>query len=454
MRVLKITFFILVLGFFGGISYAAPLPPGNLRITLDTEIIVHAESIFATKSLQGFLNGVGFAATESFDASVVSPLKPKFWRIPDFAYYDKIRQFNPAFTFILGEAYANAHGGWNNARPWENWKEWEDFVIATVKHSITTNRPVAYWDMWGEPDIQGGTKWQGTYPQFLEFVARGYRAIHIANPSAKVIGPSFAGFDSYFQDASGPRHYMGDVVKDLATIHNVKLEGISWHELGSNPEDLPKHKDIARQFFAQNFPGYTPEIHINEFSAQADHTIPGWAVAWLYYLEQAGVDAASRACWFMQTTTDSSTWNNCWAGLDGLLLQDNKTPQHTYWVHKAYADLGPRRLVIDSGVSKIVALASRDDSKQELRILLGRYQTRAATGKAAPKDMSLIVENYPYQATQVQVTASLIPDETPGALLKPLQGSQTFLLQGRTLILPLNSFKDGDAGEVVITPLP
>lgn len=463
---IKILFSVILAGFAIGVmrfhavtSPASRFPAsqpaqfGAQALSQSEAVYVYADKKFTTHSLQGFLTGIGHKATDAFDESAVSQLKPKFWRIPDFLYYDKVKKFGPAVTFIVGEHYVNLKGGWDKARPWENWQEWEDIVKKAVEFSVSTNRPVAYWDIWGEPDKDGGTPWKGSYSQFLEFVARGYRVIHAADKNAKVIGPSASQFNPRFQEGAGEVAGLGRFINDLAVIHGVKLEGISWHELGSPPEEVPAHVQAVRTFLALKFPGYKPEIHINEFSAQADHLIPGWTVAWLYYLERANIDAANRACWFVRPSRFSQ-WNDCWAGLNGLLLQDNKTPQHTYWVHKAYADLAPQRVVAESKAPYIAALASRDDAAQEVRIVLGRYGARGQ--KQAPaKEVSLIIKNYPYALRGGYAKIARIPYQpVPGAFSRPVETSLPYQAEGNAITVLIPSFADGSAVTVRIASLP
>jgi hypothetical protein len=188
-----------------------------------------------------------------------------------------------------------------------------------------------------------------------------------------------------------------------------------------------------------------PEIHINEYAGSGTHLIAGWTVGWLHYLEEAGVDQAHRACWDV-----SGGWSTCWAGFDGVLLQDNVTTQHIYWVYKWHADtLASTRLSVDTTSSGVVALARLNDPAKEISVLAGRYD--GGTGSVA-----LAIKNYPYRNKLAKVTVDRIPTNAniPSALSAPapVSSSEIEIAKDGTVNITLDSFQDGEAYLVSVKP--
>ncbi len=409
------------------------------------QITVYADrQIERTPILQGFLTGIGHRKEDQFDTQKILALKPQSWRIPDWVYYDKISPYKPKITFILGEQYANLKGGWNKARPWENWTEWETFVKQAVEFSKNNNKPVDFWDVWGEPDLGGGTPWEGSYSDFLELFARTITTIHSVDPAAKVVGPSVSEFNPRFNDGSRVIAGLDTFLSDLDQRHHVRPDAVSWHELGSLPEDVPAHAQAFRAFLATAMPEYHPAFHINEFTSEPEHLIPGWTVGWLYYLEQAKIDSANRACWSVQVPR-RKPWSDCWAGLNGLFLKDNKTPQMNYWVHLAYGQMGATRLVSEASDPRVVAIASKDEATGEIMLLVGRFDSRTKV-KGSLKDVRVNIKKYPYKVASVQVEVQRIASDRFGVGVpgKPEIISGIVPIKEGSIFLDQKGFQDGD----------
>lgn len=419
------------------------------------EIAVYADKEQAAPGdLQGFLTGIGYASKDQFDQERVAALRPRSWRIPDWGYYDKIRPFHPQITFILGEQYVNLKGGWDKAKPWENWVEWELYVKKCIEYSKNNHKPVDFWDIWGEPDLAGGTSWKGTYSQFLEFCARTIKTVHSVDPDAKVVGPSVSDFHPRFKEGAKAVAGLDRFLVDLNKRHGVLPDVISWHELGSLPEDVPAHVQTLRAFLKTAFPGYNPLFHINEFTSQPEHLIPGWTVGWLYYLEQSGINSANRACWNVQVPF-ARQWSNCWAGLNGLLLNDNKTPQMLYWVHLAYANINQNRIATKTSDPRTVVIAGKEEVSGEIRLLVGRFESRSRI-KGPNKNVAIKIQGYPRRISSAHVSAQRFENNGLGMAVaeKPKTISKDIAVQGGIITFQEPNFQDGDAYFVTIKPAP
>jgi hypothetical protein len=91
-----------------------------------------------------------------------------------------------------------------------------DFVTNLVNHYAGQ---VTYFEVWNEPDFNG--TWNGAYSQYIsDILINGARAVHAANPSAKVVGPTTYSTFSKFQQAANAacgRSDGGNI--DVLSIH-------------------------------------------------------------------------------------------------------------------------------------------------------------------------------------------------------------------------------------------
>jgi hypothetical protein len=359
--------------------------------------------------VSGFLHGIDEQG--ALDSAAVAPLDPAFWRIYKYVTYDLASGFEAGITYELGTAYAMAHGGFPNARPWEDWAGWEQYVanrVASINYWFPDDK-AAFYDIWNEPDLP--YFWSGTYAQLLELFARAHAAVKSVDPNAKLVGPSAAKYVPGASDA-------GDVVqfaRDLDQYYGVRLDALAWHENDSGvfgdaadmPEDIPGHAAWIRSGLAASFPPeYQPELHVNEYGGNRVHLSPGYCVGYLYYLMEAGVSMAARSCWTVYSgdAPPYATWSDCWSGLNGMFMNDGRTPQIIYWVYEAAARMrGGVRLPATSPTTRLNVLASRIDADEEIRLLVGRHQVSNAP------DVVLRVEGWPWADTAVRVEAARIP---------------------------------------------
>ena len=439
------------------------------------KITIYAENVSQQQLLQGFLHGWNLNHDDPPNQKtieLIAQLKPKYWRVHDLDMYNFAKEnFDPKITFDIYHYYWLWKGleGPNLAKPWEDWADYEDHVRKLVTLSKEKNYPVDYWNPWAEPDTYHG--WGGTCEQMLEMFERTYNVIRETDPDAKIVAPDLTAFAGPFnggpcnpggsdQFLRGSDHVLRKFL-DYSAEKNLKWDAISWHELDSVPEDILGHVDAARKAIETLSLG-NPEIHINEFSGHIDHLIPGWTVGWLYYLERAGVDFVSRACWCAKIPFDcppGPEWD-CWYGLDGLFYNSTH-PQPLYWVHHAYAQMTTQRLRSESTRTRTVAIASRDDDKKQLKILVGRYGEKAFSytpQKIPPADVEITIKDYPHALDKVEVEILRIPNENIDQPLdEPILVSKKLYevmdeVMDQTIKIPINSFQDGDAYSITIKP--
>lgn len=445
----------------GGVAF-----PGLLALAADSggasqgeRIVIRADQdLGSVKHLHGILHGVTFDGSAGFGRTVelLSKLKPRFWRLSSHNnnVYDFVvsqgrfpERFRTQITFVIQDAFNVRYGFPIEVSPScprgrrncftsydELTENWVAVVEQVMQQSVGRYRNIDYFDIFGEPNWG----WKGIKPkQLLELFRLAYDTIRRNRPDAKIVGPSLG-----FYERKRLETFLTHAVSN-----NLRLDVLSWHEF-KFPDMVPGHVQEMRDFF-KGHPSMCrpscPEIHINEYADGKNHLIPGWEVGWLFYFEKAGVDQIHRACWDVR-----GGWSTCWHGFNGLFLKDNVTPTNLYWVHREYAEMSGRRLHTESTMARTVALASRDDSSQEVRILAGRYGNPGQSG-----NVTLVVEGYPYAGSQVRVQVKRIPNNNnqPVALHEPiLVSTKTLSVEGRTVSLSLDDFADGDAFVVLLRP--
>lgn len=206
-----------------------------------------------------------------------------------------------------------------------------------------------------------------------------------------------------------------------------------------------------------------PEIHINEYSPQQTNQIPAYKVAWFYHIEKNNVDWANTACW--NNFDGITNWSNCNVGLNGLFWYDEQSPLPAYWANRAYVEMqNGIRIFCANSDPKTVALSSKNDALQEMRILVGRYYS-IDNGSFLPTDIgkevanvSITVNNYPNLSN---ATVPLVIQKIPKGNLQfqnsPLDAPLTVfsgstVLIGSTINITIPNFLDGDAYYLYLNP--
>lgn len=444
------------------------------KITIDA-----SKDIGPVKLLQGFLHG-NDRQDPFIDPNLINTLKPKFWRIgiqwqKTSPHIIKVKQkFDTKITFnlqdLLGNiGYVAVQDPSINCRKYRCFQTfnelkqyWEKETHKIMKHLARPDNPIniEYIDIFAEPRNQI----KGITPlQFCELFEISHNIIRYYNPNAKIVAPSTAG---PFQTK------IFNPFLEYIAEHNLKLDALSWHEF-KEPEMILEHVKEARAVLDEIFrlkPDLKPkEIHINEYAPYNNHLIPGYAVGWLYYLEKADIDWASRSCWDVPYGFKSGVWSDCWAGLNGLFTKDPPpgkqyaAPQHIYWVHKAYADMeGGTRLSASSTAPTTEALASKHYDSQTIRILTGIFSPQK-NRFSVPSQVEITILNYPFLNMQkkshgntVNVNIQKIPNNNNRAepFLEPIQlpAKTIKITKDNTVTILLDNTTNGDAYSIIVAP--
>ncbi len=406
----------------------------------------------------GFLHGFKYEELKNYDKTLelISALEPGFWRLGFgddiyrfIAEANLVKKYNTQIMFVIQDAIHMKYGfdikisdlcpnGKSNCfKTFDEFKSaWSSVTQETVKRITSQNLPVTYIEIFGEPintgfgKMNSGTGISGiSAEQLLELYKISHNIIRSEMPNVKIGGPGWIGYGKELLTA-----FLDFIVKE-----NLSLNFLSWHEFG-HPEDVPSHVAEMRKAMRER-PALCkvacPEIAITEFMSER-HLVPGEILTWLFYLEKAEVDQAHKACW----DVEGETWDTCWAGFNGVLLEDNVTPQHGYWAYLAYATLTHDRLSVKEG-QYTVALADKNDEKKELQVLVARKGLQDNA-----KNISVIVQNYPYDFNEVKVKIWKIPSNGNKAFALPLPiilELDAIEVVDKKITLPIANFEEGSA---------
>lgn len=422
-------------------------------------ILIDANSNLGILKLNnGFLHGRDENSPD-INETLTDALKPEEWRLYKANSYAIAERHNANITYGLSNHYAWNQGGFPEANPWENWTYYEQFILYNMQvyDAYFPDYPVQYYDIWAEPDHS--YFWHGTYEQLLELFYRTYNVIKSYNPDVKVVGPSISWFRPGFPGVTG----IIDFLVDLDTMYGVRLDAISWHENGgytadTKPEDIPYRAQYLRSQIQANFPpDYQPELHVNEYLGGILHLSPGWNVGFFRYLEEANIDKAMRACWYTYSLDPYDYCSDCWYGLNGMFMSDGQTPQRVYWIQYTHSQMeGHIKLDVSETNENTNAIAIRDDSSNQIKLLVGRYF------KNSPNDVSIHIINYPYNQKNVFVKIESVPNDptfydSPPQMI-PMPDGPLFISNNLESVidgsidLTINDFEDGDAFIITIYP--
>jgi Glycosyl hydrolases family 39 len=297
-----------------------------------------------------------------------------------------------------------------------NWKAYVDQLVSDVQASGVT---VAY-DIWNEPDGTGFWQRGVNSAQYYQMWDTAVREIHRLQPSAKIVGPSYSGYNHGWLDG-----FLGQTKTD-----NTLPDVVNWH-FGTDPA---ADAADARSLLSAHGIGQLP-LTINEylFSQQQNSGYTAW---FLDRLAASGVSAAAHAIW-----TDC-----CGAGtLDSLLVGGQPTGQ--WWVYQAYAQLSGKMLgTTNSG--GIAVAASADSGAHRAFALIGNNSGQGGTTTVNFQNLS--AASYLLNNGKVHVKVQRIPDQNP--LSAPATVLDSDLApDGGTLHVPVSMVSGTDAYTVTLT---
>ena len=442
------------------VATATPCAVGPACVGVDARQPLSA----MTHVADGYLHGTSPAPS----ASLLTDLHPMSWRISGLDEYPVAAGQGATITYLLSDGWYNQTYGQSSLNPNGQVPPWSDptrytaYIKNTVSAALAGGYRIDYWEVQNEPSKECC----GTADQQLTMYQLAYDAIKSVAPTAKVMGPTLAGFADSPYPTSGVFVNQSNVdlqtFLSFAVAHGEHWDALSWHEISpdyntalnsdNTPNAVADHVRRARALLAQ-FPGAgNPALVVNEYDSPGQ-TAPGFVVGYDAALEGSGAALAGMACW--PETDASGTYSTCTSGaVDGLFLRGGVTPTALYWVQKAYADLGGNQVAVATDDPEVTGVASVNGGK--VGLVIGKHggchplghvcSTVAST--AAPR-ATVVSVRVPSAATTYLVTQSVIQ---PGALTPTTTTTSVTSDANGNLVAFSGTLNDGDAVSVTLQP--
>jgi hypothetical protein len=298
-----------------------------------------------------------------------------------------------------------------------NWKAFIDQLVSDVQASGVT----VQYDIWNEPDGTGFWQRGVNSAQYYQMWDTAVREIRRLVPSAKIVGPSYSGYNHSWLDG-----FLGQTKTD-----NTLPDVLNWH-FGDDPAN--DAADARSLLSAHGVSGIPLTINEYLFSQQQNSAYTAW---FLDRLSASGVTGGAHAIW-----TDC-----CGAGtLDSLLVNGQPTGQ--WWVYQAYAQLSGH-LLGTTASNGIAVAASADSTAHQAYALIGNNSGQGGSATVTFQNLSatswLLGSN-----GKVHVKIQRIPDQSPLGAPITVQDSD-LTPSGGTLSVPVTLTSGTDAYTVALT---
>jgi len=319
-----------------------------------------------THAASGSLYGLTETLPSDYSA-MVAPLKPFMFTAPALSGSGH-QQGVAASAIPISAKLAGTTGkvmvrladvlpGWPYT--WPGFSSWKTSITSVITSKIASGRNNYYgYELWNEPD---GT-WQSSNGSFESTLWKPtYDAVHAADPSAKIIGPSY----SYYSSSSMKTFLT------YAKANNCLPDIICWHQWGA--ASLSGNVDNYRSL--ETSLGISPRgISINEYSSKTSDPYegcPGYSVPLIAKFERKGVESACISWWFTGLP-----------GRLGSLLTSGNAKGGGWHLYKWYGDMTGAMVKTtppSDASDGVDAFASLDKSAKYASIVLGGNSVGSVT---------------------------------------------------------------------------
>ncbi|HVA05750.1 MAG TPA: hypothetical protein VNG12_03310 [Acidimicrobiales bacterium] len=394
--------------------------------------------------------------------------------IYDWTNWDVATAHGAKTTLDMGVLWWSYNSG-SPPTPWSNWAAYTAWAKQAVKTVLASGRTVDYWEVYNEPggndNYYSSAGYASETPALLlqQFLVT-YQAIKSVDPSAAIVGPSLSDWTDYPGQYAASSHEFDMVTfLNFAAANNLQLGALSWHEIDNNfgpvaeentlyPAMIIDHVAQARALVAARPAVGQPLIFVNEFGMPEVQKVPGWDVAYLSDLTQAGVGSAGRSCWNQDCIKPD---------LDGLIPFDGTGTLPAYFDRLVYAAMSGTMLQTTSTSDGIASLGSFSATTNTLTGLIGRGigcsqdvtdcpSSWQMSKQAAPTSV-LVTVTVPWSSGAVNIALSRISGQLPElqSVAPTPVNSTAFIvptgLHSGTISFSIPTFMDGDAYAVTIT---
>ena len=413
--------FVVISCFFASTSLAET----SLHVRLGDSIrpVTHV----ATGSLYGL--------TETYPVDIardVEPLKPNAFLAPARSGQGRQQPIGGAFlvsprientTAKIHIRLADILPGWPyNFKDMNHWLSEVESVIEDRKAAKVQN--FDGYEIWNEP---GGT-WTSTTIDFNSGLwKRTYDFIRQKDPEARIIGPSYAWYNSSRMEAFIKYCSENDCLPDV----------ISWHQWGSEGfvGAIEHYRSLEKKY------NVTPRaVSINEYSS-GTHTLegcPGVSVPFIAKFERHGVESAMISWWFTNLP-----------GRLGSLLTAKNERGGGWYLYKWYGDM--------SGyMAKVIPPNDKSDSVDGFAAVdLQRKEASIVVGGNTLGEVPVKIDNIPEvfgNKVNVDVEYVVWVDKDSAVASTILESSQEYEVFNSSITIPIHIQNVYYAYRIYITP--
>jgi hypothetical protein len=228
-----------------------------------------------------------------------------------------------------------------------------------------------------------------------------------------------------------------------------------------SPNDAGDHVRRFTRWLPQtpSWTGPSPLIDVNEYGAGPLNHVPGSDVGFVAAFEATNTDLAGRSCGETCGMLDQlfTGWTD---------PSPFSSPTAIYWDRVDYANMSidgtgnnTIRVPVQSSAYDLTGFATKDDSTQQMWVLLGRQVECKAPCPSTTGTVSISADiAYPYSKTTATATVYQIPNPACTRSWPQACSSQQLTLSGQTQVsntsiavqsghvtVPIPAFADGDA---------
>ncbi|MCX5358017.1 cellulase family glycosylhydrolase [Streptomyces sp. NBC_00124] len=144
------------------------------------------------------------------------------------AQYRRTAALGGTFVLLPHDLWG-ADGTTNQGWPGDNgdWTRFDNFGTQLI-NDVRANNMTVQWDLWNEPDLEGGVFWGASQAQYLQMWSRFYARVRAAFPNQLIVGPSSA-----HQPNSSNTWWT--TYLNYVKANNVAPDIYTWHDEPGDP---------------------------------------------------------------------------------------------------------------------------------------------------------------------------------------------------------------------------
>jgi len=396
-------------------------------VTVDLSSVTGPVTHCATGSLYGVIENKP-------EMSLILPVKPNCLINPADSGYQQPwgaaipvaqRFANTPIGTKVQIRLADWFSGWYSFTNMTDWFNKMTTTVNAVKSAGLTN--IYGYEIWNEAN---GTWHNSNGITFNDFYSQSQAKLKSLDPTAKAIGPSWAGYDH-------------NALSDFLTYqknHNTLPDVMCWHDLFT-----PNLTSTIQDYRAlEKNLGISPRpIVMNEYSqsSSGDEGVPGSVAPLIAKFER-----------FQLENCEQSYWDVPHPGRLGSLLATDTDRNGGWWFYKWYGDMSGN-MVTTTGANAndaraVDAFACVDSTKKYASVLFGGVTDSTASA-------NVVVKNFPsFFGNKVHVRVDYTPyvdvATVVNSTIKKFEGDYT--ISNGQIIVPVTGMNNKDGYRMYITP--